>query len=1195
MTLRFDRKMRNFSLDVEVGFCYCYVKFLGRELESESGRTLGNVGRRDQRGRVRGMGGLIAPFTASLFISAGISAVVAIYIQRWRDTPGVQAFTLQMIFQAVWALGFALETIAVDLPTKSLFRKLAWIGILLVPAYWMEFVMRYTRTDQWLNRRVYLAAGSIIFLLLLAAFTNEWHYLFWSKTVLQPGVGTGVAYERGPFFWVAVGLAYAIVVSALVELVYASALSPKIYRRQAIVLVFAALFPLVTSTLFVLGVLKPNDWTPLAFALTGLVVSWAIFRYRLFNLVPVARGQLFDNLSDGLLVLDTQDRVVDANAALLRMVGWNRRVPAGEPVDLLLEQVPFLLSALRSAPSVQPHLVFEPDGTKVYTLEEAAIRHTGQVVNGRLFVIRDITDRQQIEERLKISEENLQKMFQANPFPLAIIGLDHSTIYECNQAFLDFFRRTKESVLGTPASSFFASPEIREHLLGRLALDKRLRSETIPLKRGENEIRTVMMNAEPFVYLGEPRLAVSFADITERLQLEQAEREQRLFAEALHETGELIHSTLDLDEVLDRILQTLSRVLKFDAANITMMDDQGTITVARTTGYDRMGWKSPFGNIWLSLNVAPNLRRMVENHKPEIRDDVTRDADWIKVTGMEWVRSHLAAPIITTQGVVGFINLDAARPAFFTQNDAERLMIFANQTGVAIDNARLYARIRKAAQEAEVIQQITQTAGSSLRTEEVFQKIFDLVNLLIPSDSASLILIDGEDLVIKAMRGFTERDSLLGLRWPIAGTLNERVRQAKEPLMVADVQAEYDGYRNPPHNQIRSVLMIPLIAGGNVVGFLSLDSWVLARFSEEDLRLAGLFSGAISAALENAQLFNQAQRRADELEILYQAGVAVTSGLDLDRVLVVLYEQCRRVMPSDSFYVALYNEESGLIDFPLFQDQGVFRQVAPLNIRERKGMAGNVIEERRTIYLPDTLHPDSPEKYTLIRYGGIPTRSYLGVPLFLRDKVIGVISMQSTQPNAYSDDQIHLLETISTQAAVAIENARLYRVAQFAATTDDLTQLLNRRELFRRAEQEFERANRYRHPLAMMMIDFDRFKVVNDTYGHMAGDQVLRTMARVVQENMRLVDVVGRYGGEEILVLMPETNAEQAIGAAERLRKQVEETVVVANGVEIQVTISVGITGLSTAEGQTLATMIGRADAALMKAKQSGRNRVCHH
>ena len=137
------------------------------------------------------MGGLIVPFTAGLFISAGISVAIAVTIQRWQNTPGIRAFTLQMAFQAVWALGFAFETIAPDLPTKLLFRKLAWVGILLAPVFWVLFVMRYTRNDRWLNRRIMAGLFLPIFLLLLAAFTNEFHHLFWNSTAPAPGIEPG--------------------------------------------------------------------------------------------------------------------------------------------------------------------------------------------------------------------------------------------------------------------------------------------------------------------------------------------------------------------------------------------------------------------------------------------------------------------------------------------------------------------------------------------------------------------------------------------------------------------------------------------------------------------------------------------------------------------------------------------------------------------------------------------------------------------------------------------------------------------------------------------------------------------------------------------------------------------------------------------------------------------------------------------
>ena len=884
---------------------------------------------------------------------------------------------------------------------------------------------------------------------------------------------------------------------------------------------------------------------------------------------------------------------MDANPALLAIAGYDGQVPAGEPLETLFRSEPGLLAQVRRMKDGEEEVAQDRSGQKSFAISLTPLQNRPASAEGKLVVFRDVTARQDMEHRLRLSEESLRRLFEANPIPLVLIGMDHATIYAYNQAFLEFFKITEAEIPHWPTAGIFGKAETRQHLLDELERHGNLRSMMVEIQRAPNEFRTVLLTADGVDFLGQERVLVSFIDISERLRLEQAEHEQHIFSEVLREFGFSISSTLELDEVLDRILENLSRIAGYTAASIMLVNDERIASIARTRGYTENGLESPFGKVWLHLDNTANLRWMVQNQRALVIPDVSADPDWIPIPGQEWARGHLGAPLITAQGVAGFIELDSDKVNFYSETDAERLMIFANQAGVAIDNARLYARICKTAQESEVLQQITLAVGASLDFKEVIQRIFELINRLVPSDSAGILLVEGNEVVLKAIRGFRENDAILGSRWPLAGLANEQVVYARKPMIFPDIQAIFPSYRVAPHNQIRSVLMIPLIAGGEVIGVLSLDSWVLAYFNEDHLRLANLFAGDVAVGLENARLYEEARRRSEELEIVNRAGTAVTSGLDLDHVLVMLYEQCRLVMPADSFYVALYDEEKGEIEFPLFQDQGVYRQVKPFVLNSSKGMTGCVIEEGHTIYLPDLLDPNVSEKYRLIRYGGIPTRSYLGVPMFLRDKVIGVISMQSTLPNAYSPDQVRLLETITSHAVIAIENARLYKQAQTAATTDDLTGLLTRRELFRRADQELSRANRYRHHLAMAMIDFDHFKGVNDTYGHLAGDQVLRSMARICQENMRLVDVVGRYGGEEILVLMPETTAEQALQAIERLRAQIEKTEVIIDDASISVTISAGVAGLRRDGGMSLEGLITQADVALFMAKSAGRNQVC--
>ena len=1308
------------------------------------------------------MNGQLLPFTEGLFFSAGITIFLAVYVQRWRETPGIHSFTAQLVFQAIWAASFAMETVIPDLPTKLLFRKLAWIGILGVPVCWMVFVFRYTNQDRWLTPLFYRVLVGVCGLLFFSALTNDFHNLFWSSAILDPGVGTGVVYGRGPLFWLSIGFDYALVVTAFVELLWVARQSTAIYRRQSILLVVSAFTPFLTSILFVLGLTGPNDYTPLGFALTSVIITWAIMRYRLFNLIPVARSRLLQTLPDGIVAIDAQNRVIDINPAFLR-IAMVEGTPIGEGIEKLFCQFPDLLDALLDPNSSSGKTVLDPGSGHYYQLVISELEIRPGMPMGRLVILRDITETEKMLKALRISEENIRKLFDANPFPMAIIGVGHSNIFQVNQSLLEYLHLTREEIIGQRASKFYASPHAPALLANEIERAGFIRDWPIELKRPNGERCFVVLNAYPVDYYSESRWLVSFADITERQRLEEYEREQRLLAEVLRETSRMLSSSLDLDEVLDLILKSVVRVVRHDVANIILVNPQGIGYVARTQGYLEHGYDSPYGKVWLSIEDTPNLSQMVERRVPIIIPDVTRDPGWIAVPGTEWIRSHLGAPIFTQDGAVGFLNLDSAISGFFNQADAAQLQIFSEQAGLAIQNARLYTRIRKAAHESEVLQEIAQTVGSSLDFDIVIDKIFELISRLVPSDSVGVLMIEGDEVVLKFFRGMENSEALIGSRWKLATSVNQVGLEAGRPVNFPDVQAVDSGYSKPPHNMIRSVLMIPLIAGGQVIGFLTLDSFVLDHFTAEDERLADAFSRDIAVAvensrlyketqrrlkvqsilneigraassrlqfddlldlmwqqvnqymdagnfvvvakgsgkdewirrysrmagvlqaqvpvknrdgivwyvihnprpiylrdrndveqferitghkaliptarslmvvplvvservigviavlndehdftyqqedfdlfssiattvavsMENARLFEETRRRAEELEILNRLGLAITSGLDFEHVLTTLYEQCTQVMPADTFYVALYNHVTGNIEFPLFYDQGIFRQVGPFNILENPGLTSWVLREKRTFYLKDSLDPEESGPYHLVRFGGVPTRSYVGVPLILRDQTVGVLSIQSTRPSAYSTEQVSLLETIAVQAAIAIENARLYQEAQLLATTDFLTGLLNRRELFSRAEQEFERARRYRHSLAVMMIDIDHFKLVNDTFGHLAGDQVLRLLSRVCQKNMRLVDVVGRYGGEEILIFMPETDREEAFTAAERLRIEIDEMIVSTDKGDVRVTVSVGLTSYNREKSQTLETLISRADDALFAAKAEGRNRVC--
>jgi diguanylate cyclase (GGDEF)-like protein len=219
------------------------------------------------------------------------------------------------------------------------------------------------------------------------------------------------------------------------------------------------------------------------------------------------------------------------------------------------------------------------------------------------------------------------------------------------------------------------------------------------------------------------------------------------------------------------------------------------------------------------------------------------------------------------------------------------------------------------------------------------------------------------------------------------------------------------------------------------------------------------------------------------------------------------------------------------------------------------------------------------------------TRSVLAVPLRLHGRIIGMLSAQSYQANAYTTEDQTLLEMLAAHAAVALDNARLFREVQQLSRLDSLTGVYNRRHLFELCQREFDRAQRYGRSLSVVMIDLDQFKGVNDTYGHAVGDQVLAAVAVRCQTNLRAIDVLGRYGGEEFTLMLPETDAALAQIAAERLRAEVSGSPIDTPAGPISLTVSLGVAALDETCA-TLAELFQRADQALYSSKGVGRNSV---
>lgn len=222
--------------------------------------------------------------------------------------------------------------------------------------------------------------------------------------------------------------------------------------------------------------------------------------------------------------------------------------------------------------------------------------------------------------------------------------------------------------------------------------------------------------------------------------------------------------------------------------------------------------------------------------------------------------------------------------------------------------------------------------------------------------------------------------------------------------------------------------------------------------------------------------------------------------------------------------------------------------------------------------------------------GNVDTEQFRGMrflPLEINKNIIGYIVAEGV-----SEENAEKFNILAQQCILGVKRAILYQRVQELAVTDSLTQVLSRRYWLERLKEEIARSLRLGYKLSCLMMDIDRFKEYNDRYGHLVGDVILKEISKAVKENIREIDIIGRYGGEEFFVALTETDKNAARIVAERIRKAVEERVIKAYDEDLKVTISIGISSFPE-DSREMAVLIDKADQALYEAKKKGRNKVC--
>ncbi len=513
---------------------------------------------------------------------------------------------------------------------------------------------------------------------------------------------------------------------------------------------------------------------------------------------------------------------------------------------------------------------------------------------------------------------------------------------------------------------------------------------------------------------------------------------------------------------------------------------------------------------------------------------------------------------------------------------------WAGRAGMVIQGKKLFSFFGHK-RKTELIYNIGAHISAELDFNRLLHLVVERVRSALGVSYCAILIKEGAELVIRAVTEYPEE--IIGKKIPLGQGLTGRCAVNRKEMLIPDL-SRCDFYIHLGNSVFRSELDVPIIFHDRVLGVLNIQSTRKDDFSRTDIRLMKILSNQIAVALHNAQVLAQ-------MQLVQDIGLKLVSIVKVDELFASIVAATRQRLHYDTCAILevdgeelVFKASSG--DFP--------ETLVGLKISIGKGITGRCAQEKKVINVGDVcLNAD------YISSGIQDIRSEIACPIISDNKLLGVLTVESRNVNAFGDDDIRLLSILSLQVAVGMRNARMYAEIEKLAITDPLTGLFNYRYFYQRLGAEIARSQRYRHPLSIIMIDLDDFKKVNDQFGHLTGDRVLREAALSFRENIRRydepivlkgneIDVISRYGGEEFIIIQPDTPLEGALVCAERLREILETSVGQRAGLPFdknsvkQITGSFGVTAFDV--GETLESMIKRADTAMYQAKEQGKNRV---
>ena len=498
----------------------------------------------------------------------------------------------------------------------------------------------------------------------------------------------------------------------------------------------------------------------------------------------------------------------------------------------------------------------------------------------------------------------------------------------------------------------------------------------------------------------------------------------------------------------------------------------------------------------------------------------------------------LVAPLIHHGRVIGALSAVTHEARAWTRADIAFISTLATHAAIALSNAELLEQTERRAAQLEMLQAASARMSRAGTVEEVGRTVVEETGRIIDYHNARVYLIEPPDRVVpiafQGAVGAYERVDMAVLHTRIGEGFTGWVAQRGEPLLVNDANSDPRGRTIPGTDDVdESMLVVPMRYDAVTIGVITLSKLGLNGFGPEDLRLLTILADQAATAVESARLLSRTQDLAQELRRLLDMSADLSTSLDPHQVADLIAGHMARAMGVDECAISYWDRPAGRVESLGYFPPMPSGQLEPYFDVARFPATMRVLERQETILIDADDPAADQAEVDLLRADG--HRSLAMVPLVAKGQSIAVAELFSRSAITWNAELLELVQSMANEAAMALENARLYEDARNLADRDPLTGFFNHRFLHERLGEEVVRTQRARHPLSVLMLYLDDFKLVNDTFGHLFGDRVLTWTAELIRSTLRASDIPARYGGDEFAIILPETDADEARSAAERI------------------------------------------------------------